>query len=1100
MDDMPLLIGAIPKIAERARELESNDRLSVARRVDRIFAVLLPIQWLGCLAVAVYISPLAWEGTAGPFQPRPLASVGFGGLVIAVPMLLALLRPGWIVTRHLVAMGQMLIGGLLIHLSGGRIETHFYVFGSLAFLALYRDRTVLITATLLATADLLIRGYYWPFSIFGTNHFISWRWMEHVGWILYEDLVLFLGGSEMNRKTRESAVRQAELEATREKIEQKVAERTAELNRAYLELEEQVAEKERAELGRKGAEDRSVSILEAVVDGIITFDERGIVESHNPAAARIFGDPSGSLTGMCLGALIPEFRSGAGEGCDVLPFLVDRNRDPKGRSRELAGVRQDGTTFPVELSISQFSINRRTMFTGTFRDITDRKIIEEELRRARVMLEVRVLERTAELERTNQSLTNEIAERRRIEEELRIGEQRLRFQADAMPQIVWTARPDGIVDYFNRRWHEYIGIDLASAETSSWEQVIHAEDLERVRRAWRHSIDSGADYQCEYRLRDQHTAVFRWHLGRAVALRDDFGAVIQWVGTCTDIHDQKHNEEVLQKAHDDLEHRVRERTVELENANELMRLEVIDRRKAEEEALKASALAEAATRAKSDFLATMSHEIRTPMNGVIGMTELALDTQLTPRQREYLEMVRSSADSLLIVINDILDFSKIEAKQLDLDPIPFEIHACLEETLHALALRAHAKGIELACRIGNEVPEILIGDANRLRQIVVNLVGNAIKFTERGEVFVGVGSRRIGEESVELTINVRDTGIGIPTEKQTRIFEPFEQADGSTTRNYGGTGLGLAIASKLVELMGGTIKVESEPGAGSTFSFTAILGKSAGGVSVRGKLDPTCLADLQVLVVDDNATNRRILEEILLDWGAIPTTASSGPEALAILRRATREGRGFSVGLIDLMMPKMDGIKLAEAIRRDASLESFSILILTSTGFTEDVARSRALGISGFLTKPVRQSELLNRLIAALPDTRSNLHDDALPAESSGETVPLHPIPSRVLHVLVADDHRVNQKMLARMLETLGHDSVVVSDGRATIERLRAEYFDIVLMDIHMPIMDGFEAVAAIRAEPSADVRRVPIIAVTAHAMKGDRERCLARGFDGYLA
>ena len=1212
------------KIADRARQLESIDRQSVASYVDRIFALLLPIQWFFTLPVAIHFAPVAWEGFGNTIPPHPLRAVTFCGLVICVPIMLAILRPGTVLTRHAVAVGQMLIVSLLIHLSRGRTETHFYFLCSLPLLALYRDRRVLITATVVAGADLLIRGTYWPLSIFGTSHYVSWRWMEHLGWILFEDFVLFVAGAEVHRKSQETALRQAELEATREKIEQKVAERTIELKRAYEELEQQVNERERAERGRKGAEQRSVSILEAVVDGIITFDDKGVIESHNPAAARIFGDSRGELTGARLGSLIPEF---AGEGgvCDVMAHVSEKRGDTSPSCPKLAGLRRDGTTFPVELSISRFSINDRIMFTATVRDITDRKVIEEqlassdrerreimeaipdmicvlnkdgclvnwnkrvetitglspdelmgrsaenffddesrwaiketirrtfqtgfgeveadvlrpggppiphqlvtaplrneageviglagvgrdvterkrveeELRKAHSTLEERVFERTAELEWTNESMMNEVAERRRVEQELRIGEQRLRFQADAMPQIVWTARPDGVTDYFNRRWYEYTGIDIASTEPARWPTMIHPDDRERARRTWKESIESGADYQCEYRLRAKETGEFRWQLGRAVALRDANGAVVQWVGTCTDIDDQKHNEEVLQKAHDHLELRVRERTVELQNANELMRLEVIDRRKAEEEALQARAIAEAATRAKSEFLANVSHEIRTPMNGVIGMTELALDTELSPRQREYLDMVRSSAESLMTLINDILDFSKIEAEQLDLDPIPFEIRVCLEETLHTLALRAHAKGIELACRIDSEVPAVLIGDANRLRQVVVNLVGNAIKFTERGEVFVSVESKSLGESSIELKIAVRDTGIGIPLDKQRRIFEPFEQADGSTTRTYGGTGLGLAIATKLVDLMGGSIAIDSEVGRGSTFSFTAILGKTSEAAAIANRQDISLLAELPILIVDDNATNRRILEEVLRNWGATPTTAADGPEALAILRRAAREGSPFKIGLIDVMMPGMDGITLAATIRQEPAIAGITLLILTSAGITDDAAKSRALGLKCFLSKPVRQSELLQRVLSCLGESPDPGNVRETSTEVAESNVLPGPRSARSLHVLLADDHPVNQKMVARMLERMGHTSVIASDGRAAVEQFKAHRFDIVLMDIHMPIMDGFEAVVAIRAAIAEGCARTPIIAVTAHAMIGDRERCLARGFDGYLS
>ena len=679
-----------------------------------------------------------------------------------------------------------------------------------------------------------------------------------------------------------------------------------------------------------------------------------------------------------------------------------------------------------------------------------------------------------ELEQRIKELEEKVAESNKSGDIKDESEHRFRLISETLPVGIFETDAKSECLYTNTSWQKIFGISLIESLMSDWKTFVHPDDRDSVSEQWAHTLTNLKPFSKDCRIITPKGDE-RWiHLRSSPVFSD---TDTRYIGTVVDITDRKHTE------------------VELKNAKEA---------------------AEAASIAKSEFLANMSHEIRTPMNGVVGMTNLLMDTDLSTEQLQYTETIRKSADSLMKVINDILDFSKIEAGKLELEIIDFDLRLTLEEVGELMSLKAYEKGLEFAFIVHHEVPSLLRGDPGRLRQILINLLGNAIKFTDSGEVSLRVVLEEEDPHRAVVRFIVHDTGIGISEEGMGRLFKSFSQVDGSTSRNYGGTGLGLAIFKQLAELMGGRIGVDSKEGQGSTFWFTVGLEKQPD--DCEPLMIPADIRKKRILFVDDNATNRQVYREQLKSWGCRYGEASNGSQALDELRRARKTGDPFQVAIVDMHMPEMDGEELGRIIKQDPELADTILIMVSSIGARGDVARLKKLGFAAYLTKPIRQSQLYDCLAATVQIWKKNKQ----PQDAT--IVTRHTLADnkkRGIRILLAEDDATNRKVALHILKKFGYRADAVENGQEVLQALEKIPYDVVLMDIQMPVMDGYEATRRIRelelkaqqikpskndpkdlsdfkTQLSVRSERIPIIAMTAHAMKGDREKCVAAGMDDY--
>jgi two-component system sensor histidine kinase/response regulator len=917
-------------VALRVAVLFGEMRMRIFKQTDRLFAGLMVLQWLGAIIAALCLSPRIWAGPESYVNIHVWAAIFLGGALTILPVALVLLRPGAALTRHVIAVCEMLFSALLIDITGGSIETHFHIFGALALLAFYRDWRVLITASAVVAIHHGVFGVLAPQDIYGVSVVQPWRWVQHTGWVVFEDVFLIISITQSLKEMMGLAERQVGLETVNARIEQEVDLRTGELERSRSEALHNLEEPQQARGKAEAA-------------------EQELLKAKNAAEAA----------------------------------------EARLRRRE-AMFRQLFDAVPDLVTVSRLS---------------DGKFIEvnaEFLRRTGLSREKALTTSTLE---TGQ----------------------------------W-ARPE---------------------ERDLFVQKLKADGHVR-------------EFEVDFRLQ----GVVVPYLASSVVIEVDGE-------TCT-----------LGVGHDIT--RIREGERALKEAQQRLSAQVEELTSTQRELIVAREAAMDASRAKSEFLSSMSHEIRTPMNAILGMAELLEETPLNRDQEKYLSIISHNGDALLVLINDVLDLAKVEAGRLVLEQIDFDLENLSDKVVETLSLGAHSKGLELAVHLMPGVPRQLAGDPLRLRQILINLIGNSIKFTETGQVLLTVERDGASGDPGALRFAISDTGIGIAKDTLGALFSNFTQADSSTTRRYGGSGLGLAIVKRLVGLMNGRIWVESELGVGSTFYFTARFEVRDAPRAVESSAVAVMLTRTRALVVDDNATNRLILREMLTSRGAEVSEAEDGPQGLALLERARLSGQPFNLLLLDCRMPGMDGFQVAERIKA-IGYDGMPLLMLTSDNLKIELARVGKLGLDAYLVKPVRRLELFEAIAAAMARHNGYLRPAGEePFASSGGAIGAQ---ERPLRILLAEDVAVNRFLVHAYLKASGTRIDEAENGLVAVEKAKTEKYDLILMDTQMPVMGGLEAMRLIRQRERQDgLERTPIIALTASALENDVRHSLDAGADLHVS
>ncbi|MBI1312697.1 PAS domain-containing protein [bacterium] len=975
-----------PALHARRNQIFDRDLDRIRRGTDRLMARLMIFQWAAAMVAAFVISPLSWRGADSYTHIHVFAAVVLGGLLTAAPVCLVFFAPGRATTRHVNAVSQVLFSAMFIHLTGGRIETHFHVFGSLAILALYRDWKVLLTATAVVGLDHLLRGVYWPQSVYGVLSSTPWRSLEHVFWVTFEDAFLIYGCVRSIHEMQLVARRQQELEDAHE--ERRKAMRRLELQSRAL--------------------DQCAIVAETDAQGRITY--------VNDRFCDISGFSRDELLGHDHRLLNSDYHSRS--FFDHMYSTIYQGNVWRG---EVKNRRKDGSFYWLDTAIVPFlddSGNPEGFFT----------------------------------------IRTDITERKEATEELESVVERLDLATNAGNIGIWDHDlVTGRVTWCESM-HRLYGTDPASFQGmyEEWEQRVHPDDLQPARECVQSALHGPNEFATEFRIITPDGEV-RHIAASGTVKRDQFNCAVRMIGVNTDI-------------------------TTLRDARER---------------------AEEASRAKSDFLASMSHELRTPLNGVLGMIELLVKTSLNERQKSLLAACRQSGQALLQLVNDILDLSKIEACKLELDIHPFELKPLVIDTFRMMSWHADQKGLRATCRIDPAAHLALMGDSGRLRQILINLISNAVKFTTEGSIDVRVTARQQRDNSVRIRVSVSDTGIGIPHEKQSRLFQSFFQVDSSTTRKYGGTGLGLAICSMLVDLMGGEIGVDSEEGVGSEFWCEIPMSISDRPCDQSPGQDPCsegALCGRRVLIVDRREAFRQHLEGLAWRWQMECTSASGVDEALDAIDATDAAGTPFDVVVASVHLTKGNNRDLFQWL----SLRDDLPVILTDTTGREPKDEIVALGVDATVCKPVRESDLYHELVRLLGRDSFPESTRVLSATADDSEADEHMTGTQQKtgpRVLLAEDNQINSRYMSEVLSSLGCSCDIAENGRRAVAAVRDRDYDLVLMDCQMPEMDGFDATRVIR-QMEADhslAGRLPIVALTANAIKGDREQCLNAGMDEYL-